>query len=153
MAKVPAFSLSGSDGMTYSAKTLKGTPFVLYFYPRDATPGCTTEACDFRDRHQVFAKHGVKVFGVSPDSLSSHEKFAAKQHLPFVLLSDENHAFAEKMSVWTKKTLYGRNFMGIERSTFLVGADGAIVKEWRRVRVSGHVTEVLAEARSLVKKV
>ena len=144
MAKIPAFSLPGSDGQTWSAKALKGMTYVLYFYPKDSTPGCTTEACDFRDNFARLALRGVKLFGVSPDSLKSHTNFIAKQELTFPLLSDAEHVLAEKLGVWIEKSMYGRKYMGIDRSTFLVGADGTIVKEWRGVKVPGHVDEVVA---------
>jgi thioredoxin-dependent peroxiredoxin len=144
MAKFPAFSLPGSDGKTWSLKDLKGKPFVLYFYPKDATPGCTVEACDFRDHQADFSKAGVPVFGVSPDPLTSHAKFIAKQKLNFILLADEQHELAEKLGVWGEKSMYGKTFMGIIRSTFLVDASGTIEKEWRKVKVDGHVAEVLA---------
>jgi peroxiredoxin Q/BCP len=151
MAKFPAFSLPGSDGKTWSLKDLKGRPFVMYFYPKDATPGCTVEACDFRDHQPDFGKAGVPVFGVSPDPLTSHAKFIAKQKLNFVLLADEQHALAEKLGVWGEKSMYGKKFMGIIRSTFLVDADGAIVQEWRKVSVDGHVAEVLEAVKGLGK--
>jgi peroxiredoxin Q/BCP len=144
MAKIPAFSLPGSDGQTWSAKELKGTIYVLYFYPKDSTPGCTTEACDFRDNFARLALRGVKLFGVSPDSLKSHANFIAKQELTFPLLTDENHVLAEKLGVWIEKSMYGRKYLGIDRSTFLVGADGTIVQEWRGVKVPGHVDAVVA---------
>ncbi len=144
MAKIPAFSLPGSDGKTWSAKELKGTPFVLYFYPKDSTPGCTTEACGFRDNLARLALRGVTLLGVSPDSLKSHATFIAKQDLNFPLLADTDHQFAEKLGVWIEKSMYGRKYMGIDRSTFLVGANGAILQEWRSVKVAGHVDEVLA---------
>ncbi len=148
MAKIPAFSLPGSDGRTYSAKELKGSRYVLYFYPKDDTPGCTQEACDFRDQLAQLGRLEVQVFGVSPDSLASHAKFIAKHKLTFVLLADEQHALADKLGVWTEKSMYGRTFMGIERSTFLVGEDGSIIKEWRKVKVNGHVLEVLETLRA-----
>lgn len=144
MAKFPAFSLPGSDGKTWSAKGLKGTPFVIYFYPKDSTPGCTTESCDFRDNLARLALRGVTLLGVSPDSLKSHATFIAKQDLNFPLLADTEHELAEKAGVWKEKSMYGRTYMGIERSTFLVGADGAILEEWRGVKVPGHVDAVLA---------
>ncbi len=143
MAKFPAFSLPGSDGQTHTLKGLKGKTFVIYFYPKDDTPGCTIEACDFRDQLTTLAKLGVPVYGVSPDSLASHAKFIAKHDLNFVLLADEEHALADKLKVWGEKSMYGRTFFGIERSTFLVGGDGSILKEWRKVKVAGHVLEVL----------
>jgi thioredoxin-dependent peroxiredoxin len=151
MAKFPAFSLPGSDGKTWSLKDLAGKPFVIYFYPKDSTPGCTVEACDFRDQQPDFSKAKVPVFGVSPDPLTSHAKFIAKQKLNFVLLADEDHALAEKVGAWGEKSMYGKTFMGVIRSTFLVGADGAIVQEWRKVKVDGHVAEVLEAAKGLGK--
>ncbi len=150
MAKFPAFSLPGSDGATWSLKALAGTPFVLYFYPKDMTPGCTTESCNFRDLQPDFTKLGVKVFGISPDSLDSHAKFIAKENLNFVLLADTEKELALKLNVWVEKTNYGKTYMGIERSTFLVGADGALVREWRKVKVDGHVDEVAAAVKELV---
>lgn len=144
MAKIPAFSLPGSDGKTWSAKDLKGKPFVLYFYPKDSTPGCTTEACGFRDNLARLALHRVTVLGVSPDSLKSHATFIAKQDLNFPLLADTDHVLAEKLGVWIEKSMYGRTYMGIDRSTFLVGEDGTILEEWRSVKVPGHVDAVLA---------
>jgi thioredoxin-dependent peroxiredoxin len=151
MAKFPAFSLPGSDGKTWGLKDLKGKPFVLYFYPKDATPGCTVEACEFRDHQPDFSKAGVLIIGVSPDPLASHAKFIAKQKLNFVLLADEAHDLAEKLGVWGEKSMYGKTFMGVIRSTFLVGADGAIVQEWRKVKVDGHVAEVLEAVKGMGK--
>lgn len=150
MAKIPAFSLPGSDGKTWSSKELKGSAYVLYFYPKDSTPGCTTEACDFRDNLARLKKAGVQVFGVSPDSLASHAKFIAKQGLTFVLLSDGDKALATKLGVYGEKMMYGKKVMGIIRSTFLVGVDGTILREWRGVKVKGHVDEVLEAAQTLV---
>ena len=152
MTAMPAFSLPGSDGATHSSKSLAGTPYVLYFYPRDMTPGCTTESCDFRDHHAELKKLGVQVFGVSTDSLDSHAKFIAKEKLNFVLLADTEHALAEKLGVWKEKNMYGKVSWGIERSTFLVDAQGAIAQEWRKVKVDGHVAEVVAAAKALVAK-
>lgn len=150
MPTMPAFSLPGSDGATYSAKSLAGSPYILYFYPRDMTPGCTTESCDFRDHHADLRKLGVKVFGVSADTLDSHAKFIAKEKLNFVLLADVEHVLAEKLEVWKEKNMYGNKSMGIERSTFLVDASGKIAQEWRKVKVDGHVAEVIAAAKALV---
>jgi len=151
MAKLPAFSLPGSDSSRHSAASLKGTMAVIYFYPKDATTGCTQEACDFRDQHKALAKLGVQVFGVSPDPLTSHAKFIAKQKLPFVLLADEDHAFAQALGVWAEKSMYGRKFMGVVRSTFFIGKDGSILAEWRKVKVAGHVDEVVAAVKIAVK--
>lgn len=149
MPAFPAFSLPGSDGSTHSVKSLAGSPYILYFYPRDMTPGCTTESCDFRDRHSDLKKLGVRVFGVSTDSLDSHAKFIAKEKLNFVLLADEAHVLADKLGVWKEKNMYGKKSFGIERSTFLVDAAGQITQEWRKVKVDGHVAEVIAAATSL----
>lgn len=151
MPAMPAFSLPGSDGATHTAKSLAGTPYILYFYPRDMTPGCTTESCDFRDHHAGLTKLGVQVFGVSTDSLASHAKFIAKEKLNFVLLADEQHALAEALGVWKEKNLYGNISWGLERSTFLVDAKGQIANEWRKVKVAGHVAEVVAAATALAK--
>jgi peroxiredoxin Q/BCP len=146
MPKIPNFSLPGSDGKTHSPKDFKGAPWVLYFYPKDSTSGCTIEACDFRDLRPKFIGKGVTVVGISPDSLKSHANFIAKQSLNFVLLADEKKEMAGKMGVWVEKSMYGRKYMGIERSTFLIDADGNIAKEWRKVKVKGHVEEVLKAA-------
>lgn len=152
MTAMPSFSLPGSDGATHSSKSLAGKPYVLYFYPRDMTPGCTTESCDFRDRQPAFRKLGIPVFGVSTDSLERHAKFIAKESLNFVLLSDEEHALAEALGVWKEKNMYGKKSWGIERSTFLVDAKGKIVREWRKVKVDGHAEEVAAAAADLAKQ-
>ncbi len=146
MAKIPAFSLPGSDGRLHTAKEMLGSRWVLYFYPKDDTPGCTTEACDFRDSLVTRAaqKAGWQVIGVSPDSVKRHTSFIAKHQLPFLLLADEKHVLAEKLGVWALKTNYGREYMGIVRSTFLVGPDLAILHAWRQVKVKGHAEEVLA---------
>ena len=146
MAKLPAFSLPGTDGRTWSNKDLAGGTWVIYFYPKDSTPGCTTESCDFRDAAPALAKAGLKVLGISPDSIKSHHNFIAKQELNFVLLADEQHLLAEALNVWVEKSMYGRTYMGIERSTFLVGPKGEILNEWRKVKVTGHIAEVLAAA-------
>jgi len=142
MAKFPAFSLPGSDGKTWTNKDLKGSISVVYFYPKDNTSGCTTQACAFRDELPRLVKKGVRVFGVSPDSIKSHQGFIAKQRLNFVLLADENKELAKKLGVWVEKSMYGRKYMGIERSTFLVGPEGTILREWRKVKVPGHIAEV-----------
>jgi peroxiredoxin Q/BCP len=128
--------------------SLKGKPYVLYFYPKDNTPGCTTESCDFRDAFGNFGKSNVTVLGVSPDSTKSHSGFAAKYELPFTLLSDPEKTLAQAYGVWAIKQNYGREYWGIIRSTFLIGANGKVLKAWRQVRVQGHVDAVLAEARA-----
>lgn len=144
MSSVPAFSLAGSDGQTYSSEGLAGQPYVLYFYPKDNTPGCTTEACDFRDNLGRISAKGVQVLGVSPDSIKSHQSFIKKFSLPFVLLSDPDHQLAEALGAWGPKKFMGKEYDGIIRSTFLIGGDAQIVAEWRSVKVKGHVDEVLA---------
>ena len=126
----------------YSLNDFKGEKVVLYFYPKDNTSGCTQEACDFRDNLNRLTPH-VKLIGVSPDSIKSHKSFKEKQDLNFVLLSDFEHKLAEKFGVWKEKSMYGRKYMGIERSTFVLDKDGNVEKEWRKVKVKGHVDEVL----------
>jgi peroxiredoxin Q/BCP len=121
----------------------RGHPLVLYFYPRDMSPGCTNEACDFRDHYAAFQRLGATVVGVSPDSLASHARFVAKHQLPFVLASDPDGSAAKAFGVWKEKTLYGKKSMGIERSTFVVDGDGIVRAVFRRVRVPGHVERVL----------
>ena len=122
----------------------KGSTVVLYFYPKDFTPGCTTEACDFRDLYEKIQDNNAIVLGVSPDSPESHEKFIAKHGLPYSLVPDEEHKIAEAYGVWTEKSMYGKKYMGIERSTFVISPDGLIKKIFRKVKVAGHVGEVLA---------
>jgi peroxiredoxin Q/BCP len=146
MATIPAFSLPGSDGATWSSKGLKGRRYVLYFYPKDDTPGCTQEACDFRDQALAAAAPIITVLGVSPDSVARHQSFIAKHQLPFVLLSDDGHVLAEKLGVWAMKKNYGREYLGIVRSTFLVDERGTILRAWRGVKVRGHAQEVIAAA-------
>ena len=138
-----------TGGEEFSPNKLKGQAYVLYFYPRDNTPGCTQEGADFASAHKKFQKLGVEIFGVSQDSLASHEKFAAKMKFPFPLVSDEEGALCKKYDVIKMKSLYGKKFLGIERSTFLVDAKGKIAREWRKVKVNGHVDEVLAAAGEL----
>ncbi|CUH76764.1 peroxiredoxin [Tropicibacter naphthalenivorans] len=145
---IPDVTLPGTSGEV-SLSALKGTPFVLFFYPRDNTPGCTTENLDFTAKKAEFDALGVKLFGVSKDSLESHEKFVAKKELAVPLLSDEHTDLSERLGVWKEKKMYGKTFMGIERSTFLVNAAGEIVREWRKVKVAGHVDEVLEAAKAL----
>ncbi len=144
MAKIPAFNLPVVPGSTIARKDLTGTPYVLYAYPKDMTPGCTTESCDFRDNLARIQAKGVKLFGISADSTARHEQFIAKHDLSFPLISDEQSELLGKLGVWKEKSMYGKTFMGIERSTFLVGGDHTILREWRKVKVSGHVDEVLA---------
>lgn len=139
----PDFTLPASDGTQFTLSAQKGKKVVLYFYPKDQTPGCTQEACDFRDACGSFAEHNAVVVGVSPDSLKSHEKFIAKQRLPFLLLADEAHEVCEKYGVWAPKKMFGREYMGVVRSTFLIDEDGNLLREWRKVKVKNHSAEVL----------
>ncbi len=141
---VPDFTLPASNGQDISLSDFKGKKVVIYFYPKDMTPGCTAESCDFRDYHPQFKQHNTEVIGISPDDLKSHDKFINKHQLPFLLLSDEDHQVAEMFEVWKPKKMFGKEFMGIERSTFLIDEEGKLLKEWRKVKVSGHVEEVLA---------
>ncbi len=141
--KAPAFTLPATNGEDVSLKDFAGKTVVLYFYPKDDTPGCTKESCDFRDAHRKFTNKKAVVLGVSPDSIKSHDKFIAKFDLPFVLLADTDHAVAEKYGVWAEKSMYGKKYMGIERSTFVIGPDGAVKAIFRKVKVDGHVDEVL----------
>lgn len=149
VAKAPSFSLKDGAGDVVTSASLKGKPYVIYFYPKDNTPGCTQEACDFRDNYSALRKLGVEVFGVSPDSAKSHQGFAEKHGLPFRLLVDDEKQLATALGVWAMKKNYGREFMGIVRSTFLVDRDGKIRAEWRGVRVAGHAAAVLAEAKKV----
>lgn len=139
----PTFTLPASNGKKVSLKDFKGKKLVIYFYPQDNTPTCTQQSCDFRDYNGKFAQLGVEVIGISPDELKAHDKFIAKYELPFLLLSDPDHQVAEKFGVWALKKLYGREYMGIIRSTFLIDEKGYIVKEWSKVRVKNHVQSVL----------
>lgn len=143
------FSCPMTGDQTFRLKDHRGKHLVLYFYPKDATPGCTTEGQDFRDLHAKFRRAKTLVFGISRDSLKSHEKFKDKQSFPFELLSDEDEKVCRKFDVIREKNLYGRKFMGVERSTFLIDADGKLRREWRKVKVKGHAEEVLAAAREL----
>lgn len=146
--RAPAFSLQGDDGKTYSLASMKGKRFVLYFYPKDDTPGCTKEACDFRDHHGAFERARVTVLGVSGDSIQSHGKFRGKYDLPFVLLSDPGREVAKAYGALGLKSLYGRTFEGIIRSTFVVGGDGKIEAAFSPVKVPGHVEAVLGAVAS-----
>lgn len=143
--KAPDFSLETDEGKKVTLSTLRGTKFVLYFYPKDSTPGCTKEACDFRDHFATFKKHGVEVFGVSKDSAKSHTKFKEKYSLPFTLLVDDNADVCEAYGVINKKSMFGKTFLGIQRSTFLIDEKGIIRAIWRKVKVPGHVEEILNE--------
>lgn len=141
--KAPNFELPASNGETVTLSDFLGKHVVLYFYPKDMTPGCTTEACDFRDKHESFAELDAVIIGVSPDPLKRHEKFIEKHDLPFLLLADEDNKAAEVYGVWKLKKNFGKEYMGIERSTFIIDKEGNLVKEWRKVKVKGHVEEAL----------
>ncbi len=142
--KAPAFALPDVRGTTVRLRDFRGRTVVLYFYPKDDTPGCTTEACAFRDDYTAYAGQGAVIIGISPDTAASHARFAQKYRLPFILLADPDHAVAEAYGVWKKKSLYGRVFSGVERSTFVIDPAGTITRIFRRVRPSGHSGEVLA---------
>ena len=141
-------AVPGGESLTLSDVWVDG-PVVLYFYPKDATPGCTTEACDFRDRHDAIRAAGATILGVSPDPPGSHEKFIAKQNLPFRLLCDEEHAAAEAYGVWVEKSTFGRKYWGVQRSTFLIAPGGAIAAAWPKVKVKGHADAVSGALREL----
>jgi peroxiredoxin Q/BCP len=146
---VPDFDLPADGGGRISSAALRGRPFVLYLYPKDDTPGCTTEAQGFASFYQEFQDAGVEVIGVSRDDVASHDRFKQKYCLTFPLASDEDGRFVESVGSWVEKSNYGRKYMGIDRSTFLVDADGRVVRAWRSVKVPGHVEEVLAAAKEL----
>ena len=147
--KIPAFTATATSGATVTNKALAGKPFVIYFYPKDDTPGCTLEGQDFRDQHAKFKRLGIKVLGVSRDSIISHEKFRKKHSLPFELIADTDEKLCQQFGVIKEKNMYGKKVLGIERSTFLVDADGVLRKEWRKVKVDGHVGEVLDAAKDV----
>lgn len=142
--KAPQFSLLSSEGKQVCLSDYLGKNVVLYFYPKDMTPGCTTEACDFRDFHKDFSDANAVILGVSPDPITRHEKFIEKYNLPFELLADENQEAAIAYGVWKLKKNFGKEYMGIERSTFVIDQNGVLVKEWRKVKVKGHVEEALS---------
>ena len=139
----PDFALEASNGKIIKLSDFRGKNIVLYFYPKDMTPGCTTQACDFRDQHSHFSDVDAVILGVSPDPLARHEKFIEKYDLPFILLADEENKAAEAYDVWKLKKNFGKEYMGIERSTFIIDKAGKLVKEWRKVKVKGHVEEAL----------
>ena len=147
--KAPDFTMPADGGGEVSLASLKGRPVVLYFYPRDYTPGCTTEACGFRDALPDFSKVDAAIVGVSRDTVAKHDKFKAKYELPFTLGSDESGAVTEAYGVWVEKSMYGRKSMGIERATYLIDGAGVIRGVWRKVKVKGHVDEVLAAVKLL----
>jgi peroxiredoxin Q/BCP len=141
--KAPAFSLNDQSGKTHKLSDYAGRPVVLYFYPKDDTPGCTKESCDFRDNLRKFSASKAQVMGISILDEASKAKFAEKYELNFPLLADEDHAVAEKFGVWQEKTNYGKAYMGIVRTTYLIGPDGKVAKRWDKVNVTGHAEEVL----------
>jgi thioredoxin-dependent peroxiredoxin len=137
------FQLDANNGEKVKLSDFRGKNVVLYFYPKDMTPGCTTQACDFRDQHESFKEVDAVILGVSPDPISRHQKFIAKYDLPFLLLADIDQVVANEFDVWKLKKNFGKEYMGIERSTFIIDKEGKIVKEWRKVSVKGHVEEAL----------
>jgi peroxiredoxin Q/BCP len=148
-ATAPEFTLVSDQGQKVSLEALRGQPVVLYFYPADDTPGCTKEACNFRDRQSDLSRHGAVVLGVSPDDEKSHGRFRDKYGLNFPLLADRDHQVAERYGAWREKNMYGKKSMGIQRSTFLIGPDGVVRKVWKRVSVDGHDQQVLEALEAL----
>jgi peroxiredoxin Q/BCP len=147
--KAPPFTLTADDGSKVRLADFAGGPIVLYFYPKDDTPGCTRQACAFRDQQKELQKLGAKILGVSADDVASHEKFRDKFQLNFPLLADDDHAVAEKYGAWREKNMYGKKSMGIQRSTYLIDAAGKVAKVWKRVQVDGHDQKVLEALRQL----
>lgn len=148
--KAPSFTLRNENGENVSLEDFANEKYVvLYFYPKDSTPGCTTQACDFRDSYEDFSNLNAVILGVSPDDEKSHQKFINKHGLPFSLLIDDTKEVSEKYGVWKMKKMFGREFMGVERSTFLIDPNGTVVKEWRKVRVKGHIEEALETLREI----
>lgn len=141
--KAPDFNLIADTGEKISLKNFRGKKIILYFYPKDNTSGCTAEACDFRDNIKVFKKKNAVIIGISKDSIESHKKFKSKYKLPFLLLSDENLEVLKKYNVWKEKSLYGKKYMGIERTTFIINEEGIIEKIFSKVKVKGHIEEIL----------
>jgi peroxiredoxin Q/BCP len=148
-ANAPAFNLKSDSGKSVKLSDFKGKPVVLYFYPKDDTPGCTREACAFRDLKSEMEAAGAVVLGVSPDSVESHGKFRDKFKLNFPLLADEGHALADQYGAWREKNMYGKKSMGVQRSTYLIGSDGKIARVWKKVNVDGHDAAVLDAIKKL----
>ena len=146
--KIPSFSTILDDGSELKSKDFNGKYIVIYFYPKDSTPGCTKEGEDFRDLHKEFIKSNAKIYGVSRDSIASHQKFKTKYKFPFHLISDEDESLCKLFDVIKEKNMYGRKYMGIERSTFLINDKGQLLSEWRKVKVKGHAQEVLDTLRN-----
>ncbi|MBH97332.1 MAG: peroxiredoxin [Rhodospirillaceae bacterium] len=147
--KIPDFSASATSQKTIKSKDLRGKNIVLYFYPKDSTPGCTQQGQDFRDNFDLFNKKNTVILGVSRDSLESHEKFKKNQNFPFELISDHDEKLCKEFDVIKEKNMYGKKYLGIERSTFLIDDRGILRKEWRKVRVKGHVDEVISACEQL----
>ena len=150
-APAPAFSLASDTNATVDLASLRGSTVVLYFYPKDDTSGCTKEACEFRDLFPRFQGSNAIILGVSPDSVASHRKFKQKYNLPFTLLADEDHAVADAYGVWKEKSMYGKKYMGVERTTFIIDADGKVARIFPKVRVDGHAEEVAKAVREVAK--
>jgi peroxiredoxin Q/BCP len=148
----PDFSLAADDGRPVKLSDLRGAPVVLYFYPKDDTPGCTKEACAFRDRRAEIKRLGAKILGISPDAVETHAEFRDKFELNFPLLADVDHRVAEQYGAWREKNMYGKTMMGIQRSTFLIDAAGRVAKVWRNVKVDGHDEQVLAALAELSRR-
>ena len=146
--KIPSFSTILDDGSVLKSKDFNGKYIVIYFYPKDSTPGCTKEGEDFRDLHKEFIKSNAQIYGVSRDSIASHQKFKGKYKFPFHLISDEDESLCKLFDVIKEKNMYGRKYMGIERSTFLINDKGQLLSEWRKVKVKGHAQEVLDTLRN-----
>ena len=147
--KCPNFQGECTSGLTLSNKDFVGKNLVIYFYPKDSTPGCTTEGNEFTDNYKIFKKLGAEILGVSRDSIKSHENFKSKQSFPFELLSDPDEKMCKDFDVMKMKSMYGREYMGVDRSTFLINKKGNIIREWRSVKVKGHVDEVLTAVKEL----
>ena len=145
----PKFKSDCTSSLTLSNEDFKDKNLILYFYPKDSTPGCTTEGQDFRDKYESFKRHNTEILGVSRDSIKSHENFKAKQSFPFELLSDPDEKVCKAFDVMKLKSMYGREYIGVDRCTFLIGSNGKILKEWRSVKVKGHVEEVLNTVKEL----
>ena len=143
----PDFELESDSGETVKLSDFHGRPVVLYFYPKDDTPGCTTQACEFRDAYDVFRDRGAEVLGVSPDDVASHERFKTKYELPFTLLADPDHKVAEKFGVWGERNAYGKKYMGINRSTFIIDSDGNVARAMLGIKPAGHAADVLESLR------
>lgn len=149
MQTIPDFELAATGNQRFSSAAFKGHPYILYFYPRDDTPGCTVEGQQFAELHQEFINAGYMVFGISRDTVKSHEKFKAKFQYPFDLLADTDEVVCNLFAVIKEKNMYGKKVFGIERSTFIMGKSGEIVREWRGVKVDGHAAEVLSVVKTL----